>query len=171
MRAAVMRAAVMRAAGGERVSGADGGAFTTAAEALAAVEAALGFLASAQVAEWPADTLAGCLRALGRVESGQLAARSRVLTAFNAQAGFEADGQASAKAWLRWQAQMTGAGSSGAMRWMRRLAVHPRVLAALGAAEITSSFAWLICDCSDVLPPELRDEADEISLFPGGRRS
>jgi hypothetical protein len=51
------------------VSGVDGGAFTTAAEALAAVEAGLGFLASAEVAQWPPDTLAGCLRALGRVES------------------------------------------------------------------------------------------------------
>ena len=85
------------------------------------------------MADWPAEALAGWLRALGRVESGQLAARSRVLAAFNAQGGFEADGQASARAWLRWQAQITGAGSSGATKWMRRLAVHPRVLAALGA--------------------------------------
>jgi Domain of unknown function (DUF222) len=47
---------------------------------------------------------------------------------------------------------------------MRRLAVHPRVCAALGAAQVTSSFARLICDWSDLLPPELRDEADEILL-------
>ena len=47
---------------------------------------------------------------------------------------------------------------------MRRLAVHPRVAAALGAARVTSSFARLICDWSDLLPPGLRDEADEILL-------
>ena len=140
------------------------GAFTTPAEALAAVEAGLGFLAGADVAGWPAEALAGWLRALGRLESGQLAARSRVMAAFNGQAGFEADGQASIRAWLRWQAQMTRAGSSGAVGWMRRLAVHPRVLAALGAAEVTSSFARLICDLSELLAPELRDEADEILL-------
>jgi hypothetical protein len=134
------------------------------AQALAAVQAGLGYLAAADVADWPADTLAGWLRALGRVEAGQLAAVSRVLAAFNAQGGFEADGQASAKAWLRWQARVTGAGSAATVKWMRRLALHPRVLAALGAGQVTSSFARLICDGSDLLVPELRDEADEILL-------
>jgi hypothetical protein len=145
-------------------AGVPAGVPSSAAEALAAVEAGLGFLASAQVAEWPSDALAGCLRALGRVESGHVAAQSRVLAAFNAQAGFEADGQASARAWLRWQAQLTGPAASGAARWMRRLAVHPRVLAALGAGQVTASFAWLICDASDLLVPELRDDAGEILL-------
>ena len=56
------------------------------------------------------------------------------------------------------------AASHAATGWMRRLAVHPRVAAALGAARVTSSFARLICDWSDLLPPELRDEADEILL-------
>jgi hypothetical protein len=107
------------------------------AQALAAVQAGLGYLAPADVADWPADTLAGWLRALGRVEAGQLAAVSRVLAAFNAQGGFEADGQASAKAWLRWQARVTGAGSAATVKWMRRLALHPRVLAALGAGQVT----------------------------------
>jgi hypothetical protein len=36
--------------------------------------------------------------------------------------------------------------------------------AALGAAQVMASFARLICDWSDLLPPELRDEADEILL-------
>ena len=99
------------------------------------------------MADWPAEALAGCLRALGRAESAQLAARSRVMAAFNAQGGFEADGQATIRTWLRWQTQITGAASGAATGWMRRLAVHPRVLAALGAAQVTSSFARLICDC------------------------
>jgi uncharacterized protein DUF222 len=149
------------------VSGADdraGGAFTTAAEALAAVEAGLGYLAVADVAGWPAEALAGCLRALGRVESAQLAARSRAMAAFNAQGGFEADGQATVRTWLRWQTQITNAASHGATGWMKRLAVHPRVCAALGAAQVTASFARLICDWSELLAPELRDEADEILL-------
>jgi hypothetical protein len=134
------------------------------AQALAAVEAGLGFLAAADVAEWPAEALAGCLRALGRAESAQLAARSRAMAAFNAQGGFEADGQPTIRTWLRWQTQITSAASYGAAGWMRRLAVHPRVCAALGAGQVTSSFARLICDWSDLLPPGLRDEADEILL-------
>src|SRR5580692_3219642 len=59
----------------------------TAAEALAGLAASLGYLAAADVAEWPEAALAGCLRALGRAESVQLAARSRVLSAFNACGG------------------------------------------------------------------------------------
>ena len=140
------------------------GAPSSAAQALAAVEAGLGFLAAADVADWPVDALAGCLRALGRAESAQLAARSRVLSAFNGCGGFEADGQPTVRTWLRWQTQITTAASHAATGWMRRLAVHPRVLAALGAARVTSSFARLICDWSDLLPAGLRDEADEILL-------
>ena len=134
------------------------------AAALAALEGSLAYLAAADVAEWPADALAGCLRALGRAESAQLAARSRAMAAFNAQGGVEADGQPTVRTWLRWQTQITSAASYGATGWMKRLAVHPRVCAALGAAQVTSSFARLICDWSDLLPPEVRDEADEILL-------
>ena len=68
------------------------------------------------------------------------------------------------RTWLRWQTQVTSAGAGAATGWMKRLAVHPRVLAALAAAQVTASFARLICDASDLLAPELRDEADEILL-------
>jgi hypothetical protein len=137
---------------------------SSAAEALAGLEASLGYLAGADVADWPAEALAGCLRALGRAESAQVAARSKAMAAFNAQGGFEADGQSTIRAWLRWQTQTTRGGAGAAADWMKRLAVHPRVLAALAAAQVTVSFARLICDASDMLPPELRDEADEILL-------
>jgi hypothetical protein len=135
-----------------------------AAEALAAVRSGLAWLAAADVADWPAEALAECLRALGDAESVALAARSQAMSAFNAQGGFEADGQATVRTWLRWQTQITNAASYGATGWMRRLAVHPRVSAALGAAQVSASFARLICDGSDLLAPELRDEADEILL-------
>jgi Domain of unknown function (DUF222) len=137
---------------------------SSAAEALTALEASLGYLAAADVADWPVDALAGCLRALGRAESAQLAARSRAMAAFNAQGGFEADGQPTVRTWLRWQTQITNGAAYAAAGWMRRLAVHPRVSGALAAAQVTTSFARLICDWSDLLPPGLRDEADEILL-------
>jgi hypothetical protein len=113
---------------------------------------------------WPAEALAGCLRALGRAEGAQVAAQSRVLAAFNAQGGFEADGQRTVRTWLRWQTRISNGASHGAVASMRRLAVHPRVTAALGAGAVSASFARLICDWSDLLPPERRDEADEILL-------
>jgi hypothetical protein len=137
---------------------------SSAAEALAGLEASLGYLAGAEVADWPAGALAGCLRALGRAESMHLAAQSRVMAAFNAQAGFQVDGQATIRAWLRWQTQVTRGGAGAAAEWMKRLAVHPRVLSALAAGQVTSSFARLICEASELLAPELREEADEILL-------
>jgi hypothetical protein len=137
---------------------------SSAAQALAAVRGGLAYLAGAEVAEWPAEALAGCLRALAESEAAQVAAQSRILAAFNAQGGFEADGQPTAKTWLRWQTQITTGAAGGAVGWMRRLAVHPRVTSALGAGRVTASFARLICDLSDLLPPERRDEADEILL-------
>jgi hypothetical protein len=86
------------------------------------------------------------------------------MSAFSAAGGFKADGQATVRTWLRWQTQITTGASYAATGWMRRLAVHPRVTAALGAAQVTASFARLICDWTDLLPPHLRDEADEILL-------
>jgi Domain of unknown function (DUF222) len=135
-----------------------------AAGALALVETGLAFLTDAHVADWPAEALAEWLRALARAEAAQVAVQARVLAAFNARAGFEADGQATARTWLRWQTQVTAGAAGGAMGWMRRLAVHPRVSAALGTGQVTASFARLICDWSDLLPPDMRDDADEILL-------
>jgi hypothetical protein len=140
------------------------GVLPGAAGALASVQAGLGFLAGAQVADWPAAALADWLRAFGQLEAAQVAAQARVLAAFSAQAGFEADGQATAKTWLRWQTQVTTGAAGGAVGWMRRLAVHPRAGAALEAGQVSVSFARLICDWSDLLPPDMRDQADQILL-------
>jgi hypothetical protein len=90
--------------------------------------------------------------------------RSRVMSAFNAQGGFEADGQPTVRTWLRWQTRVTNAESYAALGWMKRLAVHPQVAAAMGNGQVTASFARLICELSELLAPELRDEADEILL-------
>jgi hypothetical protein len=135
-----------------------------AAGALSLVETGLAFLTDAHVADWPAEALAEWLRALARTEAAQVAVQARVLAAFNGQAGYEADGQATARTWLRWQTRVTASAAGGAMGWMRRLAVHPRVSAALGTGQVTASFARLICDWSDLLPPDMRDDADEILL-------
>ncbi|MGH3275258.1 MAG: DUF222 domain-containing protein, partial [Streptosporangiaceae bacterium] len=137
---------------------------SSAAEALAGVAAGLEFLATADVASMPAASLADCLRVFARVEAAGVAAQSRVLSAFSSQGGFEDDGQATAKAWLRWQTRVTAGAAGGHLGWMRRLAVHPRVGAALAAGQVSVSFARLVCDWSDLLPPDLRDQADEILL-------
>ncbi len=140
------------------------GTFADAAEAAAAAQAALAFLATADVASLPGDTLAECLRALAGAESGHLAARSRVLSAFTAQDAPVADGHPTAKSWLRWQTRVTAGAAGAEVGWMRRLAAHPRVAAALAAQAISPSWALQVCKWTDELPAQFRDDADEILL-------
>jgi Domain of unknown function (DUF222) len=145
-------------------SGAADGTFAGVAEAMAAVEAGLRFLARADAASLPVDTLADCLRAFSRTESVHTAARSRFLSAFTAQAGCEADGHGTAKSWLRWQAQLTSGAAGAQVRWMRCLTVHPRVAAALSSGQVSPSWARQLCDWTDLLPSDVRDDADQILL-------
>jgi len=57
------------------------------ADAVAMVQAGLGWLATTDVASLPTGVQADCLRGLERAASVHTAARSRVLAAFCAQAG------------------------------------------------------------------------------------
>ncbi len=92
------------------------------------------------------------------------AARSKVLAAFWAQDGCRGDGHGSARTWLRWQTRVSGGAAAGAIGWMRRLAAHPAVAAALAAAQISGSWARQVCEWSDALPAGCRGDADQILL-------
>ncbi len=54
-----------------------------------------------------------------------------MLAAFAASGAHEDDGQQTARAWLKWQTQISMGAAAGAVGWMRRLAAHPAVAAAL----------------------------------------
>src|SRR5712691_3983517 len=72
----------------------------TAGEALSAISAGLRYLTTADAASWTTAVQAGCLRALEQAASMHTAARGRVLTAFDAQGGYEGDGHGSTRTWL-----------------------------------------------------------------------
>ncbi len=136
----------------------------TPGEATAMVLAGLGWLASADLASAPAGVQAECLRALERAESVQVAARSAVLSAFDAQCGYQDDGQGTARTWLRWQTRITDSAASAAVGWMRRLDAHQAVRDALGAGAISGSWARQVCCWTDLLPVSARGDADLILL-------
>jgi hypothetical protein len=127
-------------------------------------EAALAYLTSADLASVPADTQAECLLGLARVEALHLVARSDAVTAFGASRGYEADGQYSARTWLRWQTRITDRAGTLAVSWARRLSAHPAVRAALAARQVSVSWAQQICAWTDGLPEEVRADADAILL-------
>src|SRR5215472_16481472 len=144
----------------------------TAADAAAMAQAALAWLAAADVASLTTAEQADCLRALERAESLHTAARARVLTAFHAQNGCADDGHGSTRTWLKWQTQITGGAAAGAIGWMRRLSAHPAVSDALASARVSESWARTICEWTDPLPAEYRGDADVILLgaAAGGAR-
>ncbi len=135
-----------------------------AAEALAYVRAGLGFLAAADPADLTGAERAEVLRGLCQAEAQHLAARSAVLSAFDRADDHAADGQPTSRTWLRWRARVSRAAAGAAMAWMRRLRDHPRVHAALAASAVSPSWARHLCDWTDLLPADARDEADEILL-------
>ena len=100
------------------------------AGALAMLDRALDALADADAAALPTGVQADALRALERAQSRHTAVRARMLAAFIAQDGCTADGQGTAKAWLRWQTRVTRAAAAASAGWARRLDQHPGIAAA-----------------------------------------
>jgi hypothetical protein len=136
----------------------------TAAEAMAMVQAGLGWLATADTASLPTALQAETLRGLEQAASMHTAARSRVLSAFCTQGGHEDDGHGSARTWLKWQTRVTDGAAATALRWSKRRTAHPAVADALADGEISESWARQICDWTDALPEDARGDADVILL-------
>ncbi len=137
---------------------------STVAEALAAVRSGLAYLNQVPAADLPGVVQAGCLRDLAKAESAYTAAHARMLGAFSSSGAHEDDGQQSERAWLKWQTQITKGAAAGAVGWMKRLAAHPAVSAALAEGAVSPSWARHICTWTDALPVDGRDDADEILL-------
>jgi len=143
--------------------------FASASEAMELAHAALGYLASADATAMAADTQAQCLRALEQAHAMYTAARTSVLAAFTAGQGYCADADYSPRAWLINRTRITKLGAAVAYTaWVRRAAAHPEVAAVLAAGEMSESFARTICQWTDKLPQESREDADEILLGAAG---
>ena len=141
-----------------------------AREALDMVRAGLGYLAAADAAQLPAVTQAECLRELEQDAAALTAARAWMLAAFTAGQGPAGDGDYSAVSWLIHRTGITRGAAVGHSAWAKRVATHPRILAALAAGEVSDSAGRLICLWGDKLPLEYRDAADEqlLAAFAGG---
>jgi Domain of unknown function (DUF222) len=141
-----------------------------AREALDMVRAGLGYLAAADAAQLPAATQAECLRELEQDAAALTAARAWMLAAFTAGQGPAGDGDYSAVSWLIHRTGITRGAAVGHSAWAKRVAAHPRVVAALAGGEVPESAGRLICLWTGKLPLEYRDAADEqlLAAFAGG---
>ena len=135
----------------------------SAAGALAMVRAGLGYLATADPADMPAQVRAECLHGLEQAEATITAVRAWILGAFTTAQGHSADADCSPQAWLIHKTVVTRGAAAGHTGWMRRAATHPLVVAALAEGTVlTESVARKLCGWSDRLPEECRQAADEI---------
>ena len=128
------------------------------------VSAGLSYLASCDAAQLPTAVQAETLCGLERAEAVHTAARAKVLAAFTAQNGYEADAAFGPKTWLRAQTKVTQGAAAGAVAWAARLQAHPVMATALAREEITASWARQICQWTDQLPGDHRADADQILL-------
>ena len=142
----------------------------SAREALDMVRAGLGYLAAAGAAQLPAATQAECLRELEQHDAMATAARAGFLAAFTAGQGPAGDGDYSAVSWLIHRTGITRGAAVGHTAWAKRVATHPRVLAALAAGQVSESAGRVICLWTGKLPQEYRDAGDEqlLAAFAGG---
>jgi hypothetical protein len=136
--------------------------FTSADEAMAMLESAMGYLAVCDPVVMGAEGQARVLRGLERLDAVEVAARTSVMGVFTAGKGYTADGQYSPRSWLMHRTRVTRGAANAHVAWLRRAAAHPRVLAALRAGEVMESYARTICAWSDKLPPGSQDNADEV---------
>jgi hypothetical protein len=136
--------------------------FANTDEALEIARAALGYLAAADATQLGAAAQARCLRAIEQADAIATAARASFLAAFTAGQGYADDAAYSARAWLIHQTRITSGAAVGHAAWAKRVRIHPRVLAALAAGQVSESVGRLICLWTDRLPEHLRDQSDEL---------
>src|SRR6516162_1747578 len=139
-------------------------AFPSAADAMAAVQAGLRFLAAADATQMSAQAQAEALQLMERATAIVTAARASVLSAFTAGQGYSADADYSPRAWLIHQTRVTKAAAVAHTAWAQRTVTHPQVVAALAAGDLSESYGRTICRWTDKLPEDCRPAADAILL-------
>ena len=133
------------------------------AQAMAMALDGLRYLATADHGALATQAQADCLLGLERAAAMSTAARAGLLGAFAASRGYCADGDYSITGWLINRGKMTKAAAREQVRWARRAAAHPLVMAALAEGGVLGgSLAKLVCAWSDRLPADCRDAADDI---------
>ncbi len=145
-------------------------AFASVGEAMDMVRAGLRYLAATDAAQLAAATQAECLRGLEQADAIATAARASMLAGFTAGQGYAGDADYSAVSWLMHRTGITRGAAVGHTAWAKRVATHPRVVAALASEQISESVGRLICLWTGKLPEKFRDESDEslVAATAGG---
>jgi Domain of unknown function (DUF222) len=139
------------------------GGLASVADALRAARAAAVYLNSPPAADLEAPARGEALEALGAITSLLGAARNGLLRRFDPDYAHDADGYATAAAWLAARTRLGRKDAKAAVRQMRLLARHPLLDAATAIGELTISWAREIAGWTGRIDhEELQGEADKI---------
>jgi Domain of unknown function (DUF222) len=142
---------------------APGGGFPSVADALRVGHALGAYLNSPAAADLEGAARGEALEQLGAITSLLGAAANGLLRRFDADDGHDADGYASAAAWLAGRTHLGRKDAKAAVRQMRLLARHPHLDAATTTGGLTISWAKEIAGWTGRIDhDELQQEADEI---------
>ncbi len=142
---------------------APGGGFASVADALRVTRAAAAYLNSPAAADLEGAARGEALEQLGAITSLLGAAANGLLRRFDADYGHDADGYASAAAWLAAKNHLGRKDAKAAVRQMRLLARHPLLDAATATGAVTVSWAKEIAAWTGRIDhEELQTEADRI---------
>src|SRR6516162_8097441 len=133
---------------------------SSTAEALEMLRSAMRYLAAADATAMAAEEQARCLQVMEQATAVGTAARTSVLSAFTAGQGYSADADYSPRAWLIHRTGVTKAAAVAYTAWTRRAAAHPRVFAAMAAQDLPESVARIVCQWTNQLPGDRREDAD-----------
>jgi hypothetical protein len=147
--------------GGDQVPG-------SAAEALRMASTGLDYLNGPAAEQLGTAACGEALAALGVISAKHAAARAGLLRVFDAGSGHDADGYATAAAWLAARTRMTRRDAKAAVRQMRVLSDHRHLAGALAAGQVSQSWAGEIAGWTKNLPAALREETDKILLEAAG---
>ena len=139
--------------------------FRSVAEALRACHAGAAYLNSPAAADLDGAARGEALEQLGAITSLLGAAYNGLLRRFDADESHDADGYATASAWLAAKTKLRPKDARAAVKQMNLLSKHPLLDQATSTGDITVSWAREMADWTKKIDnPELQTEADQILL-------
>jgi hypothetical protein len=132
------------------------------AAALAMADAGLSYLRDPGAATLMPAELGGALEAMGVLSAKLAAARAAVLSRFDAERAYTADGHGSPTAWLRARGRMTGKAAAAETRRMRQFRDHPVIADAVARGELSESWAGELAEWTGKLPGDWRHDVDKL---------
>src|SRR5713226_1132233 len=135
---------------------------STSGEAFQQINSIVDHLAGQDLNAVPADAMGDDQIALQRICNRVQAEGLRRLRHFDSGQGYAPSGALSARAWLRWQLNLTANAASERVAISRRLAVLPKTDQALADGDISYRHVTLIAEAASQLGDKFEAQAENI---------